>query len=308
MRSHIRRRISVLIVLGAVMAAMLVGAAPASAATTTKTIRYGSYTIPAATSTANGKINNKLVLAVAKPCVLCNITSMKAALTYADGSNANVDTGPMLHHMVLSSAFRSDPTCSGNLLGLIGQRFFASGNERTTVSFPSGYGYNVGLLDSWNMIVDLMNMDTTAKTVYITMTYTYTTSSTTAVKPVWLDVDQCGDSEYSIPAGVSDSHWDWNVNVPGKIVAIGGHVHDDGVRIEATNVTTGASICDSVGAYGQTPDYIDMMGMAHLSSMTRCVANPVATVTSGQKVRIHSVYDSMTAQNDVMGIMIAYIA
>jgi hypothetical protein len=62
------------------------------------------------------------------------------------------------------------------------------------------------------------------------------------------------------------------------------------------------------GPYGQTPDYIDMMGMAHLSSMTRCIANPVATVTSGQDVRIHSIYDSPTVQDDVMGIMIAYIA
>lgn len=299
-----RRGVAVLVILlGMLGAGMVSGSRPAEAATTTKTVRYGPFTMA-----ANGTINNKLMLAVAKPCVLCNVTSMQAGLVYADGSNANVNTGPMLHHMVLSSAFRSDPTCSGNLLGLIGQRFFASGNERTTVSFPSGFGYNIGLLDSWNMIVDLMNMSSSSKTVYLTMTYTYTTSSLTKVNPVWLDIDQCGDSEYTIPVGVSDTHWTWNVNVAGKIVAIGGHVHDDGVRIEATNDTTGQSICNSVGRYGETPDYIDQMGMAHLSSMSKCVANPVANVTSGQKVRIHSIYDSMTTQTDVMGIMIAYIA
>jgi hypothetical protein len=49
------------------------------------------------------------------------------------------------------------------------------------------------------------------------------------VKPVWLDIDQCGDSEYSIPAGFSDTHRDWTVNVPGKIVAALGHVHGHGV-------------------------------------------------------------------------------
>ncbi len=95
-----------------------------------------------------------------------------------------------------------------------------------------------------------------------------------------MDVDQCGDSEYCIPAGTSDTHWDWNVNVPGRIVAIGGHVHTEGhgVRIEATNQTTGQSICNSV-----------------------------ATVASGNTVRIHSVYNSPEPMNDVMGIMVAFV-
>jgi hypothetical protein len=124
---------------------------------------------------------------------------------------------------------------------------------------------------------------------------------------VWLDIDQCGDSEYSIPAGPSDSHWDWNVNVPGRVVAIGGHVHDEGVRIEATNQSTGQSICNSVGSYGGSPQYIDMMGRARLSGMTRCIADPVATISRGQTVRVHSVYNATTAHDDVMGIMVAFI-
>ena len=172
----------------------------------------------------------------------------------------------------------------------------------------TGYGYYVPLLDSWNMVVDLTNHTTEAKSVYVAITYTYTRTALTPVTPVWLDIDQCGDSEYAIPAGVSDSHWDWRVNVPGKIVGIGGHVHDDGVRIEATNQSTGRSICNSVGRYGESAEYIDEMGMAHLSSMSRCIADPVATLSANQVVRIHSVYDSTTAQRDVMGIMIAFVA
>ncbi|MBI2703792.1 MAG: hypothetical protein HYX32_00665 [Actinobacteria bacterium] len=305
---RVRVAVAAAMVIATVGVGLGVGASPASAATSTKTVRYGPFSIPAATATAMGAINNKLNIAVAKPCGGCYITGIQANLTYANGTTANVDTGPALHHMVMSSAFRSDPTCSGNLLGLIGQRFFASGNERTLVTFPPGFGYYTSYFDSWNMIVDLMNMDTVKKDVYIDMKYTYTTSTQTSVKPVWLDVDQCGDSEYTIPTGQSDSHWTWNVNVPGKVVAIGGHVHNDGVRIEATNDSTGKSICNSVATYGASPPYIDMMGMPWISSMSSCIANPVTTVSSGQKVRIHSVYDSPTVQNDVMGIMIAYMA
>ena len=291
----------------------LIPAAPASAShqTSTKTMRYGPYTIPAAAGEEMGEIENALSLWVGKPCTNCFITSIKPNLVYADGTRASVNTGPALHHMVLASQFRSDPTCGGNLLGLVGERFFASGDERTVIEFPSGYGYKVGLLDQWNLIYDLMNMDTASKTVYIEMTYTYRSGSANLeqLKPVWLDVDQCGDSEYSIPAGPSDTHWDWNVNVPGRIVAIGGHVHTEGqgVRTEATNQTTGQSICNSVATYGETPDYIDMMGEPWISSMSRCIANPVATVARGNTVRLHSVYNAEEPRTDVMGIMIAFI-
>ena len=283
----------------------------AAATTYTRTVRYGSYTIPAATDMEMGELENRLNLWVSKPCSNCTITSMKPNLVYADGTRASADTGALLHHMVLASQFRSDPTCSGNLLGLVGERFFASGDERTVIEFPSGFGYKVGLLDQWNLIYDLMNMETEPQTVYIQMTFKYQTGTggPEAVRPVWLDVDQCGDSEYNIPTGTSDTHWDWNVNVPGRVVAIGGHVHTEGhgVRIEARNETTGQSICNSVATYGGSPQYIDMMGEPWISSMTRCIANPVATVSSGQRVRIHSVYNSPEPRDDVMGIMIAFI-
>lgn len=306
----ILRSVVVALLLGATFGTVSVvtQASPASAATTS--VRYGPYTIPAASGMEMGELENRLNLWVRKPCSGCTITRMQANLVYADGSRANVNTGAMLHHMVLASQFRSDPTCGSNLLGLVGERFFASGNERTVVEFPPGYGYRVGFLDQWNLIYDLMNMMAEPQTVYIEMSFTYQSGSIgEAVRPVWLDADQCGDSEYSIPAGVSDRHWDWNVNVPGRIVGIGGHVHTEGhgIRTEATNESTGQSICNSVATYGGAPDYIDMDGEPWISSMSTCIADPVATVSRGQTVRLHSVYDSPEARDDVMGIMIAFI-
>lgn len=310
MRKILRLATTTVLVLSAVVAIQTSSpVAEASHQVSTTTVRYGPYTIPAASGGQPGMLENRLNLWVSKPCSNCTITSMDPNLVYTDGSTANVNTGAMLHHMVLASQFRSDPTCSGDWLGLAGERFFASGNERTTIEFPAGYGYRVNWWDQWNLIYDLMNMTPQEKTVYVEMTFTHQSGSggLEPVRPVWLDVDQCGDSEYSIPAGPSDTHWDWNVNVPGRIVAIGGHVHDEGVRIEATNESTGQSICDSVAAYGETPEYIDMMGRARLSSMSRCIADPVATVASGDTVRVHSVYDASQPHDDVMGIMIGYI-
>ena len=223
------------LVLPAVAVALLCSTVPAAAqaATYTKAVRYGPYSLPAATDPMAGSTVTQLKLAVRRPCSDCYITSFKPDLVYEDGTRATMENGAMLHHFVLTSQFRSDATCSNDRLGLAGERFFASGNERTAIAFPAGYGYRVRWYDSWNLLVDLMNHTTSPKTVYVEVTFTYRPSweSVRRVRPVWLDIDQCGDSEYSIPAGYSDTHWNWNVNVPGRVVAAIGHVHGHGIAV-----------------------------------------------------------------------------
>jgi hypothetical protein len=276
---------------------------PAHAAESTKVVRYGPFTIPGGTTTDPGMIHNALRFTVARPCADCYITSFEPDLVYADGTPANMDTGPMLHHAVWTSQWRSDATCSGTLLGLAGERFFASGNERTAIDLPNGYGYRVRWYDSWNMLVDLMNHAAESKTVYVQVTYRIRPSweSVQRVKPVWLDIDQCGDSEYSIPAGYSDTHRDWRVTVPGKVVAMLGHVHGHGIAVEATNESRGGqSICRSVAT-------LDPLSVHNVLAMSTCTGDPLATVALGDTVRLHSEYNSSHPADDVMGIMLGYI-
>jgi Stress up-regulated Nod 19 len=291
--------------LSAALAAAVIAAFPSvgDAATQTKVIRYGPYTMPGATDAGPGRVNNKLQFAVRRPCADCHITSFKPDLVYEDGTRATLGTGAMLHHVVFTSQFRRDATCGGSWLGLAGERFFASGDERTTAAFPAGYGYRVRWYDSWNLLVDLMNHAATSQKVYVQITYTYRPSweSVKRVRPVWLDIDQCGDSEYSIPEGPSDTHWDWNVNVPGNVVTMLGHLHGHGVAIEATNESQGgASICKSLAK-------LDPNDTHSVLEMSTCTGDPVARVRQGEVVRLHSMYQSTHAADDVMGIMLAYI-
>jgi hypothetical protein len=289
------------LILVAVMTALLAWSPVASAGTAV--VRWGPYTIPAGTMDSPGMIHNKLQLAVKRPCSDCFITAFKPDLVYADGTRADMDTGPMLHHAVWTSQWRSDATCGNDWLGLVGQRFFATGNERTAISFPPGYGYRIRWYDSWNMLVDLMNHSTEQKTVYVQVSFETQPSwaSLRSLRPVWLDIDQCGDSEYSIPAGYSDTHRDWKVNVPGKVVAALGHVHGHGIAVEATNESKGgASICRSVAT-------LDPMDVHSVLAMSTCTGDPLARVQSGQIVRLHSEYNSTHAAADVMGIMLMYI-
>jgi hypothetical protein len=298
---------SVLVLL-AVLATLLTWAPAASAET--RTVSYGPFTIPAGTMDDPGMINNKLQFAVKRPCSDCYITRFTPDLIDAKtGQSTNMDDGPMLHHAVWTSQWRSDATCGGTWLGLAGQRFFASGNERSVVDFPYGYGYRVRWYDSWNMLVDLMNHSTSAKTVYVRLTVETRPSwaSVQSVRPVWLDIDQCGDSEYDIPdiadtGGFSDKHRDWTVNVPGKVVSAVGHVHGHGVAVEATNESAlpPYSICRSEATPG--------MDAHEIASMSTCVGAPsLGTIKSGETVRLHSLYSAMHPLEDVMGIMLMYV-
>lgn len=285
------------------MAMVLVGLATRAEAETTKTVSYGPYTV-AAGSMDMPTMYDRLRLGVSRPCSDCYITSFQADLK-ADGTTANFDTGMMLHHVVFTSQFRSDATCSGTYLGLAGERFFASGNERTRISFPDGYGYRVRWWDSWNMYLSLMNMMPTSQTAYIHVTFTLapTSANLKAVKPVWLDINQCGDSEYTItPPPPEEKMWTWTVNVPGRVVAAAGHLHDFGDHIKATDTTTGKLICDSSAGYGTKPAY-----MGHIESMSTCVKDFLARVHSGDKVVLDSFYNSPEARDDVMGIMLIYV-
>jgi hypothetical protein len=246
---------------------------------------------------------SRLKVAVSRPCIDCYITSFTPDLVYADGTRATMANGAMLHHIVFSSQFRSDATCSGSWLGLAGERFFASGNERTAISFPASSGYRVRWYDSWNLLVDLMNHTTEPKTVYVEVTYTYRPAweSVKPLKPAWLDIDQCGDSEYSIPVGFSDTHRDWTVNVPGKVMAAIGHLHGQGVAIEATDESRGgASICKSVATLDPNDDHSVM-------SMSTCTGTPLAEIGRGDTVRLHSMYQSSHPADDVMGIMLLWV-
>jgi hypothetical protein len=300
--------------------ALAVFAVPASAnaAIVTKTIDYGPYTIPAGGGDPHdhhsmGMIQNQIVNNISKPCTGCTIIGITPDLVYENGTRANITEGPMLHHAMFTaqSSGKADVTCAGKGPGLLGERFFASGNERTPIDLQSlPYGYKVNSSETWNMVFDLMNWETTSKTVKIRMTWKYATgtdhTSRAAVRPVWLDVAQCTLNSYYSPGfGITDTHYDWNAGFGGKVIAAAGN-------IEVTNKSAGESlICNSVAGTGGTGYVTHSDGRKHTSSMTVCTGNPVATIKKGETIRLHSIYnipEGHHAIEDAMGIALLYVS
>ncbi|HEU5061974.1 MAG TPA: hypothetical protein VFT79_02335 [Solirubrobacterales bacterium] len=303
--------------------AMFAVPASASAAIQTTTIDYGSFTIPAGSGDphdhdAMGHINNQIVQNIAKPCTGCSIIGVTPDLVYTSGAKATISEGPMLHHaaFMAQSSGKVDATCGNSGPGLLGERFFAAGDERTAVDLQSlPYGYKINSSETWNMVVDLMNWATTSKTVKVRVTWKYATgtdhTSRSPLRPVWFDADGCSmDSLISVPYGLSDTHRDWKTTFGGKLIAAAGHIHDHGVNIEVTNKSAGeALLCNSVAGYGgagyETPD-----GRKHVSSMGVCTGNPIATITKGQTLRLHGIYNVPETHDpidDAMAIAIMYI-
>lgn len=93
-------------------------------------VTYGPFNVP------NMNIDNGMQdffqAPVEIPCKDCLITYIQAGLTYPNGTYANANTSLWLHHVVLYNLNNVDAVCPTNLItGVPGERFFASGNERS---------------------------------------------------------------------------------------------------------------------------------------------------------------------------------
>jgi hypothetical protein len=294
--------------LSAVAVPTFSGATPApepEAAIQTTEVKYGPITLPPAVADQPARVNLFLPSAP-MPCTDCYLTGAKYDLVFDDGKQANLDSGVMLHHLVVFNSGAQDATCgAGTPMGQLGERFFAAGNERTSGDLPEGFGYHLGSAPV-KADLDIMNHSTTPHVVYMTARISHAPygdgSAIKPVRPIWMDMNNCQTSEYAIPAGVSNKVWTWQSNLTGRVVAAGGHVHDGGTRIDFKNQSTGENFCTSYAGYGTKPAFAGT-----LESMSTCIWDRIGTVRKGETLAIDTYYDSTDAQMDVMGIVLAYV-
>ncbi len=263
------------------------------------------YPIPLFPNRLGGSEHRNIIVPVLpKPCEDCFITWMQPNLTFLDGTPAHLDRGLMLHHTVLFQTGKVDATCGPETgLGLLGERFFAAGNERTPIGPPPGYGYKVGALP-WAGVFEIMNHSESFQLVFFDLEVRWRPASAKLkpVTPVWLDIDNCADSAYAIPQGRSSQTWRWQSNLTGRVVSAGGHVHDGGIGITMSNRNTRERMCRSVAGYGSKPAY-----MGTIESMSTCVWDRLGIVRAGDVIELTTEYNSSTPQPDVMGILVAFV-
>jgi hypothetical protein len=275
-----------------------------------KRVRWGYSTTQNFVLGGGSAYHNALRHDIPSPCTNCWITDMVPRLVYLgdanhpDGTIANLDTDAMLHHFVVINRQRPDPVCPGGLPGQIGERFLAAGNERSQIHLPAPFGYQ-NSRSTWSLISHVINKGTVNKSLAIEIVFQYRTSGGVNANPLWLDIDGCLDSEYSTPVGYHDQTVDWASTVSGRLIGIGGHLHDvdvtnsnpcvnhcpeqgHGIAVSAELVggnpdhyfgpippnnsppasLTGATMCRSEGYYG-TP-WAGTQFRGHLDTMSQC--------------------------------------
>ena len=287
-------------------------------------LRSKPYAVAAATGAGHhgSGVTTPVEWAIPKPCSDCYVTRAVPRLLYTDGTEANLDSGLMLHHFAQFNSGAVDVRCGTAPSQLLGEIWFNGGNERTQGWSPAGTGYRVRPTDVWSQLFEVMNMNTTEKQVVFEMTYHWvpaTTPGMHALKPVWIDVtDTCANSEFPAGTGAYSRRNTWTVTVPGRIMGMASHLHDGGTHTVLRNLTTGAVLCDSKAHYGG-PGYESGDGhhgvTAHLSGVDQCAARskaePVAVIRRGDVLEIEAFYDAEAhpheAGEPMMGVFFLFV-
>jgi hypothetical protein len=299
------------------------------------------------------------------PCTNCWITRIEPDLIYqqdpnhtngtvANYNNNNTTDGVWLHHFVILD--------SCNLTN----RIISSGNERTILQNPPGYGYYQAAIcpdsspGTWTLNFHIHNSGINQRKVAIRLQVTYQTTPLSSAVPVWLDVSANANSEYIVcypqnppqptcpstyndkHTGDSGMHADYTMSVQGRIIGMGGHVHDYGYSVSAFNTGAGDRpddwICTSVAGYGSGSVYLPTGGPGtpghpaaanaetlkagyaqegppanrnHIQSMTPCsISARMSVICVGDVIRLHTQYNNTSGFpiSDAMGIMVMYVA
>jgi Stress up-regulated Nod 19 len=219
----------------------------------------------------------------------------------------------MLHHVVFAKLGVPDSTCAGRS-PIPAERFYATGEERTKVQLPAGYGYpNLGS-NLWGMLAMLMNHHNKRETVYVRYTVRYETSAPLVpVKPIWLDEHNCSaDPVFDVPGtggrgSTFSKHTDYAIPESGRLVEGVGHLHGGGIRLDLSDRTCGRRVFSSLPTWGgpEPKPVMHEPGPAHMSWFRSSTGIPVA---SGHVLRLKAVYDNSLPHTRVMGIMLLYLA
>ncbi|OAL35866.1 hypothetical protein AYO20_04772 [Fonsecaea nubica] len=284
------------------------------------TIKYAPVSVPPMTE--NDGMAQYFQPSTTLPCRDCVITLLEMGLEHADGRVADADTGMWLHHGVMVNRNQSDAVCGK---GSYGQRFAASGNERTAIDFSGGgsvkAGYYIGRSDEVALAVDLMNMlhSEPQTDVVFTITYEYVqgrhTRDFTALTPYWMDVGGCRTSD--VPA-YRDSAFNYSSPVlkgspQGVVAFVAGHLHDGGTHIDL--LKNGKAVCSVKAFYNQYRYLGEGKMTEHVSSIESCALMTETTpedewsITAYYDTRVHEPMGMMDGSLEpVMGIMLVYVA
>lgn len=221
-------------------------------------------------------------------------------LTDADGAPV---PGQLLHHVAFWNTARSDFLCPNKE-----EHIFGAGGELNDWMEVPGFGYRVRRGNRIRINTMFHNpTDSSYTETYLTVKVEYDRADGTSpaprnVYPVWFDVQECESSSYDLPPGSSATAGTIEVPFTGRLLGVGGHLHDYGTGLRLENLTRDEEIA-------RLEPETDADG--------RLLSMPVVTfferggypLQAGDVVRVTARYDNPTGRrltDGAMGIVVGY--
>jgi hypothetical protein len=190
------------------------------------------------------------------------------------------------------------------------ERLFAMGKETEAVSLPGKLaipldaGQRLGFYVAWHNETgrDFKNLSVR---VIMNWVPASVTKDLIAVLPVYLDVnnDVGGDDTFDITPGKSSKAFEFVSPVSGKLLAVGGHLHDYGAAVRLEDAATGATLV-------RLPAERERDGRIRSMPRKFFAFNPIK-LEAGHRYRVVAEYDSpldKTIRNGGMANLVAAIA
>ncbi len=274
----------------------------------TLSIQYGPIDVPAGL----GYTGEMVALTVETAIPIDGwLRSFEIELTDAKGEPVRES---LLHHAGLFAPNRRD------LFTPAMERIVAFGQETEAIRLPGQLGYRVRPGDSLLLLGALYNTSPIAyDSLYLSVNMVYAEPRREVrhrasnrlpplrrdvryrdALPLYLDVMPPGNRIYDVPPGRSSRSLEWSPATDGKIVGLGGHLHQYGEAVVLEDVTTGDTLW--VGRATHDADY-QLLGISrkvylfgkrisadHLYRITAIYNNPTNQIVPGAMGKIGGVF------------------
>lgn len=211
---------------------------------------------PLTVTSGQNRIDYDPIFAYQRPSENGWITRIEPNLVRPDGSIPK-SSEVMFHHGVWLNQDREDAT--DEAVGAnFPERFYATGEEKTAMELPQGFGYRYETTDTWILNHMVHNLVPEPMQLYITYTIDFIPDGSPLaegiepVRSIWMDVENGTnypvfdvrrgsggrDGEFTYPAdagnpyGTGPKENEWVVDRDGVLVQTIGHVHTGGLSTE----------------------------------------------------------------------------
>jgi hypothetical protein len=230
------------------------------------------------------------------------ITAYHPSLVAPDGKPI---PGRLLHHVAFWNTNRADFLCPNK-----DEHIFGAGGEMNDWPTLPGFGYRVHKGDKIRITTMFHNptdTDYRRTLLRVEMEYASADANLKSVYPAWFDAKQCGESDFPLNANGTVQSGSFNLNYSGKLLGVGGHMHDYGKQLMLSVRTPSA-------AANQQPDVIASL-LSKLDNDGHIVSMPVVTfyqgggypLVKGETVAVVGTYgEPRTPNADGMAIVVGY--